>query len=115
MPTTNGATASRPSVQINNRRRLKTIAPGIGIHLGRIAADTSKLLESGDLDLAVGFILPMGAGFCQQRLFKERFICAVRKGHPRIENSDHPGKRIRHRTGDRRQDRADGTRGRFDP
>jgi DNA-binding transcriptional LysR family regulator len=68
-------------------QRLKTIAPGIGIHLGRIAPDTSKLLESGDLDLAVGFIPPMGAGFCQQRLFKERFICAVRKGHPRIEKT----------------------------
>jgi len=68
-------------------QRLKKVAPSLGIHLGRICPDTPKLLESGDLDLAVGFILPMGAGFCQQRLFKERFVCAVRKDHPRIDKS----------------------------
>jgi DNA-binding transcriptional LysR family regulator len=68
-------------------QRLKKIAPTVCIHLDRISQDTSKLLESGELDLAVGFILPMGAGFCQQRLFKERFICAVRKGHPRIDKT----------------------------
>ncbi len=68
-------------------QRLKKIAPSVGIYLGRICPDTPKLLESGDLDLAVGFILPMGAGFCQQRLFKERFVCAVRKDHPRIDKT----------------------------
>jgi DNA-binding transcriptional LysR family regulator len=68
-------------------QRLKAVAPAIGIHLGRISPDTPKLLESGELDLAVGFIPPMGAGFCQQRLFRERFVCAVRKDHPRIDRS----------------------------
>jgi DNA-binding transcriptional LysR family regulator len=68
-------------------RRLRAIAPAAGIHLGRISLDTAKLLESGELDLAVGFILPMGAGFCQQRLFKERFVCAVRQDHPRIDKT----------------------------
>ncbi len=67
--------------------RLQAIAPSMGIHLGRISGDTAKLLESGELDLAVGFILPMGAGFCQQRLFKERFVCAVRQYHPRIDGA----------------------------
>ena len=65
-------------------QRLKTLAPKVGIHLARTAPDTAKLLESGDLDLAVGFLLPMGAGFCQQRLFRDRFACAVRADHPRI-------------------------------
>ena len=68
-------------------QRLRKIAPAIRINLGRISPDTPKMLESGDLDLAVGFILPMGAGFCQQRLFKERFVCAVRKDHPRIDKT----------------------------
>jgi DNA-binding transcriptional LysR family regulator len=68
-------------------RRLKSVAPSVGIHLGRISADTAQLLESGETDLAVGFILPMGAGFCQQRLFKERFVCAVRQDHPRINGT----------------------------
>jgi DNA-binding transcriptional LysR family regulator len=64
--------------------RLRAIAPSVCVKLDRISTDTHKLLESGELDLAVGFILPMGAGFCQQRLFKEKFVCAVRNDHPRI-------------------------------
>jgi DNA-binding transcriptional LysR family regulator len=68
-------------------RHLRQIAPGVGIRLQAISPDTPRLLESGALDLAVGYILPMGAGFCQQRLFKERFVCALQKGHPRIKES----------------------------
>lgn len=63
---------------------LRRVAPCVRIDLQRIALGTPKLLESGELDLAIGFILPMGAGFCQQRLFKERFVCAARSNHPRI-------------------------------
>jgi DNA-binding transcriptional LysR family regulator len=66
-------------------QRLMKAAPRVAIHLSRITPDTPKLLESGDLDLAVGFILPMGAGFCQQRLFKDRFVCVARKDHPRVQ------------------------------
>jgi DNA-binding transcriptional LysR family regulator len=68
-------------------RRVRTIAPSVCLKLDRICPDTPKLLESDELDLAVGFILPMGAGFCQQRLFKEKFVCAVRKDHPRIDST----------------------------
>ena len=28
----------------------------------------------------------MGAGFYQQRLFRDRFVCAVRVGHPRVKS-----------------------------
>ena len=28
-----------------------------------------------------------GSGFCQQRLFKDRFVCAVRANHSRIEHT----------------------------
>jgi DNA-binding transcriptional LysR family regulator len=65
-------------------QRLKKIAPNVGIDLKRISEATSKLLETGEVDLALGFILPMGAGFCQQRLFKEKFVCALRRDHPRV-------------------------------
>jgi DNA-binding transcriptional LysR family regulator len=67
--------------------RLKTLAPSVRVELREMSDKTSHLLESGELDLAVGFIPPMGAGFCQQRLFPERFVCAVRSGHPRIANN----------------------------
>jgi DNA-binding transcriptional LysR family regulator len=68
-------------------RRMRSVAPSVCVKLDRISNDTPKLLESGELDLAVGFILPMGAGFCQQRLFKEKFVCAIRKDHPRIDKT----------------------------
>ena len=63
---------------------LREAAPSVRIDLQRIGPDTPKLLESGELDLAIGFMSPMGAGFCHQRLFNERFVCATRSGHPRI-------------------------------
>jgi DNA-binding transcriptional LysR family regulator len=65
-------------------QRLKSIAPNVGIELRRLSEATPKQLESGEADLALGFILPLGAGFCQQRLFKERFVCIARKDHPRV-------------------------------
>jgi DNA-binding transcriptional LysR family regulator len=68
-------------------QRLDKIAPTVSIDLRRLSEVTPKFLESGQADLAVGFIQPMGAGFCQQRLFKERFVCALRRDHPRIDDS----------------------------
>lgn len=66
---------------------LGRVAPNVRIELRRISEQTPKMLESGEADLAIGFISPMGAGYCQQRLFKERLVCAVRAGHPRITNT----------------------------
>lgn len=65
--------------------RLKDLAPRVRVQLRNITDETPKLLESGEADIAWGFIPPMGAGFCQQRLFKERFVCALRADHPRIK------------------------------
>jgi DNA-binding transcriptional LysR family regulator len=65
-------------------KHIADTAPGVHIDLRRISETTAKCLESGAGDLAVGFIPPMGAGFCQQRLFREKFVCAVRADHPRI-------------------------------
>src|SRR6201997_2317335 len=40
-------------------------------------------LESGDIDLAVGYFPDLGGNnFFQQRLFTHRFICLLRSGHP---------------------------------
>jgi DNA-binding transcriptional LysR family regulator len=66
--------------------RFKTLAPFVSVEMRELSDKTSEMLESGELDLAVGFIPPMGAGFCQQRLFPERFVCVVRSDHPRIVN-----------------------------
>jgi DNA-binding transcriptional LysR family regulator len=67
-------------------KRLRELAPSVRIEIRNISENTAKLLESGEVDLAVGFIAPMGAGFCQQTLFKERYVCALSSNHPRIRN-----------------------------
>lgn len=66
-------------------KRLHASARGVGIELQDISEETPRLLHGGRLDLAVGFMPSTGSGFCQQRLFKDRFVCAVRANHPRIE------------------------------
>jgi DNA-binding transcriptional LysR family regulator len=65
-------------------RKLKQVAPAVAIHLSTVSGSIRTLLESGEIDLAVGLIPPLGAGFYQQRLFRDRFVCALRAGHPRI-------------------------------
>jgi DNA-binding transcriptional LysR family regulator len=67
-------------------KRLREIAPSARFEIRNISEDTPKWLESGEVDLAVGFISPMGAGFYQQTLFKDRFICAASAEHPRLKD-----------------------------
>lgn len=71
-------------------KKLRLAAPNVKLDVRSISDYTAKMLESGETDLAVGFCPPMGAGFCQQRLFQERFVCVVRPGHPRISNKLSP-------------------------
>ena len=66
-------------------RRAAKLAPSVHMEVLRIAPDTRHLLESGESDLAVGFMPELEAGFYQQRLFEQGFACVVRKRHPRIE------------------------------
>lgn len=68
-------------------RRLSAGARGVSIELQDLCDETPRLLHGGRLDLAVGFLPSTGSGFCQQRLFQDRFVCAVRANHPRIEHT----------------------------
>ncbi|WP_028998815.1 LysR family transcriptional regulator [Azohydromonas australica] len=65
--------------------RVNTLAPSVHIEILRITPATPRLMESGESDLAVGFMPELEAGFYQQKLFEQSFACVVRKDHPRIE------------------------------
>jgi DNA-binding transcriptional LysR family regulator len=65
---------------------LRDIAPAVRIDVSYVSERTSKGLESGDLDLAIGFLPEQGAGFFQQKLFKDQFVCIVNAAHPRIRH-----------------------------
>jgi DNA-binding transcriptional LysR family regulator len=65
---------------------LRRVAPGIVIEAERISTDSARRLESGEIDLAVGFMPHLEAGFYQQTLFKQDFVCLAAKNHPRVRS-----------------------------
>jgi DNA-binding transcriptional LysR family regulator len=65
---------------------LKTAAPSVRIETLHIAQDTPRNLESGEADLGIGFMPQLEAGFYQQKLFEQSFVCMVSKDHPRIRS-----------------------------
>jgi DNA-binding transcriptional LysR family regulator len=64
---------------------VQRVAPGIAIEAEHITTDSPRGLESGEIDLAVGFMPHLEAGFRQQTLFKQDFVCLVAMDHPRIK------------------------------
>ncbi|WP_343927948.1 LysR family transcriptional regulator [Pigmentiphaga daeguensis] len=61
-------------------------APRARIEFHGINERTPQLLQTGGLDLALGYAPQISEGFFQQALFKERFVCLARSDHPRIRN-----------------------------
>ena len=60
-------------------------APGISFDVvPSVRRGNAWLLESGDLDLALGAIVDEAPGIRRMDLCTEGFACAARKGHPRI-------------------------------
>ncbi len=63
-------------------------APKLNIDILNMHGDTIHDLETGAIDLAIGGlgVTNMPAGFFQQNLFEDRFVCVVREGHPVLKN-----------------------------
>lgn len=60
-----------------------TAAPDIRISTVRnTGASLKDDMEAGRVDLAVGLLPQLQAGFFQQRLFRQRYVCLFRRGHP---------------------------------
>lgn len=68
-------------------KRLRATAPGVRIAVSPLSTDTARMLESGEADLALGFIPQLEAGFFQQILFRQNFVCMVAADHPRITDA----------------------------
>jgi DNA-binding transcriptional LysR family regulator len=65
---------------------LQKTAPGLIIEAEKISEESRHRLASGDVDLAVGFLPNLEAGFYQQALFEQDFVCLVAKNHPRVQS-----------------------------
>jgi len=63
--------------------RLAEVAPGVTISTVRnTSVVLSDELESGRVDIAFGLLPQLKAGFFQRLLFRQRYVCLFRKGHP---------------------------------
>lgn len=64
---------------------VRSTAPGVRLEAGRIDATTGERLQSGEADIALGLIPELGAGFYQQVLFTQDWVCLANRHHPRID------------------------------
>lgn len=62
--------------------RLAQAAPNVSISTVRNAAVNLKdEMETGKVDLAIGLLPQLKAGFFQRRLLRTRYVCLLREGH----------------------------------
>jgi DNA-binding transcriptional LysR family regulator len=66
---------------------LRNAAPRVSLDIGYIGTSTPRDLESGRVDLALGFLPDLDSGFHQQTLFMQDFVCLVSANHPRIRRT----------------------------
>ncbi|WP_237882360.1 LysR family transcriptional regulator [Pseudomonas sp. PGPR40] len=64
-------------------------APSIQLHTEQVRPHRLReiAMESGEIDLAIGYFEQFEGPFYRQRLFTETFVCMARVGHPRINGS----------------------------
>jgi DNA-binding transcriptional LysR family regulator len=62
--------------------RLRREAPGVTLSTVRnTTVNLRDELEAGKVDLALGLLPQLKAGFFQRRLFRQRYVCLMRRGH----------------------------------
>ncbi|PUE12854.1 LysR family transcriptional regulator [Limnohabitans sp. T6-20] len=58
-------------------------APGVTLNVVAVTSDSLKDdMASGRTDLALGLLPQLQAGFFQQALFRQPYVCLMREGHP---------------------------------
>ncbi len=61
-----------------------SLAPKVRLEAVSIDARLAQALQAGEADLALGFVPGLEAGFYQQALFGQDWVCLVNASHPRI-------------------------------
>jgi DNA-binding transcriptional LysR family regulator len=62
--------------------RVRQAAPGVSLSTVRNAVvNLREAMEAGQVDLAIGLLPQLKAGFFQRRLFQQRYVCLFRRGH----------------------------------
>jgi DNA-binding transcriptional LysR family regulator len=64
-------------------RRLRHEAPSVAVSTMRnTSVNLQDDLQSGKVDLAIGLLPQLKAGFFQRRLFTQSYVCLMRRAHP---------------------------------
>jgi DNA-binding transcriptional LysR family regulator len=66
--------------------RLRREAPGVELNVVFVGGQVDRLVQSGELDLALGAGFQSLSGLLRQTLYEERNVCVVRQDHPRIRS-----------------------------
>ena len=62
---------------------LARLAPDVTVSTVRnTAVNLKDEMEAGHVDLALGLLPQLAAGFLRRRLFRQRYVCTFRTGHP---------------------------------
>ena len=64
---------------------VRALAPYVRVDAARIDANMPMALQMGDADIAIGLIPELEAGFYQQKLFTQDWVCLANNAHPRVD------------------------------
>lgn len=71
--------------------RLSSEAPNVTLRVRSLPPKAPHLmLESGEVDLAIGAYTTLTSGCMQRRLYQSHYVCIVRKNHPAFERGMTP-------------------------
>lgn len=66
--------------------QVRALAPGVRLEAATIDASITTAMQSGDGDLALGLLPGLEAGFYQQALFAQDWVCLINPRHPRLSS-----------------------------
>jgi DNA-binding transcriptional LysR family regulator len=79
--------ASHITLLPNLLAHVRALAPEVVLTASRIDKHLAQALQNGEADLALGFLPWLDAGFYQQTLYEQDWICLVNARHPRIPDA----------------------------
>jgi DNA-binding transcriptional LysR family regulator len=64
-------------------RAMTSAAPDVMVRVLRVPArGAQEAMAAGEVDIAIGLFPDLKAGFFQQRLYRDEFVCVMRADHP---------------------------------
>lgn len=67
---------------------LQDVAPSVTVEtVPLVRQGLAEKMSAGDIDIAIGVVKPMGAGFFRQRLQSHGYVCIARQSHPTIRDT----------------------------